>query len=152
MSMALMIAAAIAVRNPFWPIGYEGVKEVISPEPRVETKQLVDTEAEISARLAAALAKDATVISKRHWIEARKLLRVTGSATVTDKDGKQRLGLIINGNTYGDGDFISINHEGRRFTWRILGFSKGGSLKLQQFRAKLLDEDEKSKGEKLQLA
>ena len=30
------LAAAVAVRNPFWPIGYEGTKEAISAEAKVE--------------------------------------------------------------------------------------------------------------------
>ena len=32
------LIAAVAVRNPFWPIGYEGVKEEISAEPKVEVR------------------------------------------------------------------------------------------------------------------
>ena len=34
--LPFLAIATVAVRNPFWPIGYEGVKEVITAEPKVE--------------------------------------------------------------------------------------------------------------------
>ncbi|MBR4616358.1 MAG: hypothetical protein IKO55_12185, partial [Kiritimatiellae bacterium] len=34
----LILIAAIAVRNPFWPIGFEGERETISAEPIVDVK------------------------------------------------------------------------------------------------------------------
>jgi len=156
MSMALAIAAAMAVRNPFWPIGYEGAKEEISPEPRVVVKQLSsatdDTataaEAASAAEEAAAAATASNALQPRHWAEARKALRITGTTTVTAEDGSKRHGVLINGLSYGDGDLISVNHGGRRFTWRVQGLTEGSTLRLQRVRAREIEEEDHSKGDK----
>lgn len=149
MKLFLPVIAAIAVRNPFWPIGYEGVREEISANPKVEvqTAPLAEGDDTATAATAAALARNAKTISSRHWAEARKTLRVTGTATATAANGAKRHGVIINGNTYGNGDLISINHEGRRFTWRIQGLTEGATLKLARVRAKDIDDDDDLKGE-----
>lgn len=154
MNLSLAIVAAIAVRNPFWPIGYEGVKEEITAEPRVLAQQEADSakaavgDAEGGAGNLAPTVPDTRVISPRHWAEARKSLRITGSTTVTAEDGTKKHCVLINGLTYGDGDLISVNHDGRRFTWRIQGLTEGASLKLQRVRAKDIEEDDNSKGDK----
>ena len=152
MSTTLLVLAAIAVRNPFWPIGYEGVHEEISAEPKVEVSGGIGIEGDetatagASAAAAAALAKNAKVISGRHWGEARKTLRISGSTIVTNPNGTKRHGVIINGSTYGNGDLVSVNHDGHRFTWKIQGLTDGATLKLIRVRAKELEEDD-SKGE-----
>ena len=141
-----LFVAAVAVRNPFWPIGYEGVKEEISAEPKVEvhttTTETDDTAtAGAVAQAAAQAAIAAQVVSSRTWAEARKTLRISGTTTVTDKHGRKRHSVIINGLTYGDGDLISINHEGHRFTWRVQGLTEGATLRLVRIRAKDVDDD-----------
>ena len=143
MNTTLLILAAIAVRNPFWPIGYEGVREEISAEPKIEVASAAsDNEETATAATAAALAATSQQISARDWQEARKTLRISGTTIVTDqKTLKQKQSVIINGFTYGDGDLISINHEGRRFTWRIQGLTDGATLKLVRVRAKELEDD-----------
>lgn len=147
MNTLVLTLAAIAVRNPFWTIGYEGVREEISAEPKVEvTTTVTDGEDTATAATAAALARKSQVVSTHHWAEARKTLHITGTTTVTANNGTKRHGVIINGYTYGDGDLISTNHEGRRFTWRIQGLTEGATLKLIRVRAKDIEEDE-SKGE-----
>ena len=146
--------AAIAVRNPFWPIGYEGVREEITAEPRVELATTggegdeTATAGDSAAAAAAeeALAKTNRIIAGRHWGEARKTLRISGTTTITNPNGTKRHGVIINGYTYGNGDFVSVNHDGHRFTWKIQGLTEGATLKLVRVRAKELEEDE-SKGE-----
>lgn len=147
MSALIAAVAAIAVRNPFWPIGYEGVREQISAEPKVEVQSAAAepdetaTAASVAATVAA-LEQTNESISTRNWIEAKKSLRISGTTVVTDTStGRQKQGIIINGYSYGDGDLISINHGGRRFTWRIKGLSDGSTLKLVRVRAKQLDED-----------
>ena len=147
--LPFLAAAAVAVRNPFWPIGYEGVKEVISTEPKIEvqataTQEVDDTAtagAEAQAAEQAAIA--AQVVSSHTWAEARKTLRISGTTTVTDKKGRKRHSAIINGLTYGDGDLVSINHEGHRFTWRVQGLTEGATLRLIRLRAKDIDGDKK---------
>ena len=54
MSTLFVLSAAIALRNPFWPIGYDGEREVISAEPRVAVKVASTNEVETTAADAAA--------------------------------------------------------------------------------------------------
>ncbi|MBQ6137394.1 MAG: hypothetical protein IJI73_08500 [Kiritimatiellae bacterium] len=142
---SLAIIAALAVRNPFWPIGYEGEKEEITAEPIVEVQITTNAEGEETATAAAAaeLAKTSLVVSPRNWAEARKTLRISGTTVVTDqKTHTRRQAVIINGLTYGNGDLISINHDGHRFTWRIQGLTEGATIRLVRVRAKSLDDEE----------
>ncbi|MBR1922085.1 MAG: hypothetical protein IJ829_08855 [Kiritimatiellae bacterium] len=133
MNVALLIAA-IAVRNPFWPIGYEGAREMISAEPTVDVK--VAASAEDETATAATAARSSQTVSDRHWAEARKTLRIGGTAVVTNPDGTRSQCIMINGLAYGDGDLISVNHGNKRFTWRVVGLTKGETVKLQRVRAR----------------
>ena len=141
------LAAAVAVRNPFWPIGYEGTKEAISAEPKVEIAAAAapDTDETATAGAVAQAAAQAEAaahtVSARSWAEARKTLRISGTTTVTDRKGRKRHSAIINGRTYADGDLISINHDGHRFTWRVQGLTEGATLKLYRLRAKDIDDE-----------
>ena len=51
---------------------------------------------------------------------------------------------MLNGLAYGDGDLVSVNHNGRRFTWRVKGLTEKDTVKLVRIRAKTI-EDTKSK-------
>ena len=152
-ALALLLAA-VAVRNPFWPIGYEGTKETISAEPKVELTKTepaeVDDTATAGAGAQAAVQAElaAQVVSSHNWAEARKTLRISGTTIVTDVHGRKRYGAIINGLTYGDGDLISVNHKGHRFTWRVQGLTEGATLRLVRLRAKDIKEDPKGDKEK----
>ena len=149
MNTAFLILSAIAVRNPFWPIGFEGTREEISAKPKIEIQTVTgaDGEETATAATAAALAATSQQISARHWQEARKTLRISGTTVVTDQITlRQKQSVSINGYTYGDGDLISINHDGHRFTWRIRGLTEGQTLKLERVRVKEIEEDT-SKGE-----
>lgn len=137
---AILVLAAMAVRNPFWPIGYEGVREVISAEPVVEVKNAATTTEEDTATAVMA-AQSSQTISPRQWVEARKSLKIGGLVIVTDNDGAKRQCAMINGRAYGDGDLISANHNGRRFTWRVQGLTKGATIKLKRIRAKRIDDE-----------
>ena len=139
MSTALLILAAITVRNPFWPIGYEGTRETITAEPVVEVKTTAATADDETATSASTAPVEEPSIATRHWADARKTLRVGGIAVVTDADGTKRQCIMINGLAYGDGDLISITHENRRFTWRVQGLTKGATVKLSRVRARLLE-------------
>ena len=137
---AILLSAAIAVRNPFWPIGYEGVREVISAEPTVEVKASTTT-ADDDTATAAMAAHSSQTVSTRHWVEARKSLRIGGTVVVTGKDDRKRQCIMINGLAYGDGDLISANHNGRRFTWLVQGLTDGATIKLKRIRAKRIDDE-----------
>ena len=144
---SLVLIAAIAVRNPFWPIGYEGVREVISAEPTIELKTPASTDEETTTAASDAIAAQAAQTAAkaknidRLWIDARKTLRIGGIATVTDNDGTRHNCIMINGLAYGNNDLISINHENHRFTWRVKGLTKGETVKLTRVRIKVLEDE-----------
>ena len=135
------LIAAVAVRNPFWPIGYEGEREVISAEPIVDVGVATPTTDEEETATAGAVARSSQTISDRHWSEARKTLKTSGMTVITGQDGKRRQCIMINGLAYGDGDLISVNHEGHRFTWRVKGLTNRDTIKLVRVRAKKIEDD-----------
>ena len=61
----------------------------------------------------------------------------------------KRFAAGVIGELYGNGDLISINHEGHRFTWRVQGLTEGATLRLPRLRVKDV-EDEEPKGDKKQ--
>ena len=139
----MLILAAIAVRNPFWPIGFEGEREIISAEPKVDVSVATAPTDEDTAT-AGAVARSSQTISDRHWSEARKTLKTSGITVVTGQDGTRRQCIMLNGLAYGDGDLVSVNHNGRRFTWRVKGLTEKDTVKLVRIRAKTI-EDTKSR-------
>lgn len=142
MNILLLLAATVALRNPFWPIGFEGEREAISPEPTVAVKtvQSADGDETATSITAEALDDAATSVTARHWTAARQTLRISGTTIVTNPDGSVRQGILINGLTYTDGDLISINHGTRRFTWRVQGLTEGKTLRLIRVRARKIDD------------
>ena len=75
-------------------------------------------------------------ISREDWKKAMKSLKIGNPAVITTQDGKTRSTISINGNIYGDGDLMSVTHEGIRFTWRIKGLAGGEKLKLERLKAR----------------
>ena len=135
----MLILAAIAVRNPFWPIGFEGEREIISAEPKVDVSVATAPTDEDTAT-AGAVARSSQTISDRHWSEARKTLKTSGITVVTGQDGTRRQCIMLNGLAYGDGDLVSVNHNGRRFTWRVKGLTEKDTVKLVRIRAKTIED------------
>lgn len=145
---SLLIFAAIAVRNPFWPLGYDGPREVISPEPIVDVSATAETDGDQDeTATAGAVAAISKTITSKHWAEARKSLKIGGRSVVTRPDGTKRQSVMINGLVYANGDLISTNCGSRRFTWRIKGLTDGETLKLVRVRAKVVSGNETSTGE-----
>ncbi len=148
MTTTLLLFATL-VRNPFTPVDYDGGFERISLEPRVVLEQ-PDSAREKEADTATSAAQIAREgldkkddVQSRHWMDARKTLRITGTARAQNADGTEKQSVIINGLTYGNGDLISVNHHGRRFTWRIEGFVPGESLRLVRVKARVLADEKK---------
>ena len=75
-------------------------------------------------------------VTREDWKKAMKSLKIGNPAVITTQDGKTRSTISINGNIYGDGDLMSVTHEGIRFTWRIKGLAGGEKLKLERLRAR----------------
>lgn len=138
-----ILAATIPIRNPFWPIGYEGDREAISSEARIAVKATESVTDETATSVTAeAMESISDTASTRQWVAARKTLAFGGRVRARDKDGNLRTSVIINGNAYGDGDLISINNGNRRFTWRVKGLTSGNTLKLERVKARRLKPDE----------
>lgn len=145
----IVVASALLLRNPFWPIGYEGEREAISAEPRIIVKAAPEhKEEEQTAKTQQAtrqkVMERATALN---WIAARKTLRIGGTVMAKEPDGSTRSSVFINGRNYVDNDLISINYEGHRFTWRVTGLTENGTLKLERVRTRPL-ESKRQKGAK----
>lgn len=154
-TIPITIAATILLRNPFWPVGYEGDREAISDEPRLEAKVKAEAQAQAAAdddkktsvtdeaiaeaEAEAELANNKAKKVDRLWINARKSLKIDGARMIA-KDGKtSHQALIINGRVYADGDLISINVGERRYTWRVRALTESGTLKLQRIKFRDLE-------------
>ena len=147
-TILILAAATIPLRNPFWPVGYRGTPEPISDEPRVRvaadasaaTEEDANTSASVEALAAAARDSNDAQAMERRWISARKSLRV-GGAMMKASGEKSRQSIAINGFIYGDGDLVSVNHDGWRFTWRVKKLTENKTLQLVRVRARELDEE-----------
>ena len=147
--LSILLAATIPLRNPFWPVGYHGTLEPISDAANIHAVEQPTEEeetrtsaaaAEALAAAAAAHDEDDAVEMERRWVRARKSLRVMGTMKVGGEvNPRQAVG--INGNIYGDGDLVSINHDGYRFTWRVRALTKNKTLQLIRVRARELELD-----------
>lgn len=143
-TLCALMAAVIPIRNPFWPIGYEGERESITSEARVAVKAAEPVADETATSVTAEAMESASdTASSRQWVAARKTLTFGGRVRAKADDGAVKTSIIINGKAYGDGDLISINHGSRRFTWRIQGLTAGNTLKLERVKSRRLNSDSK---------
>lgn len=152
-ALLLLLAATIPLRNPFWPIGYNGVREIITDEPRVEIKVTSEDEAKkdvetsVNAEtIAAARAQAEAEASQgdatdRLWIAARKSLKIGGIVKIGDRQS-----ITINGNVYADGDIVAAIHEDCRFFWRVRGLTENGTLQLLRLRYTEIETESDEKG------
>ena len=141
-SAAAFLSAAMMLRNPFWPIGYEGEREEISAEPRVVVKAAPEAKDEKEETARAQHETRQMIMERatsRNWAAARKSLRIGGTVFARQPDGSTRSSVFINGRDYVDNDLVSVNFEGQRFTWRVTGLTGSGTLKLQRVRVRPLE-------------
>ena len=141
----LLAAATIPLRNPFWPVGHPGEREAIADTPRIKVAVEApssddDTKTSVSdeAIAEAAQAADDAQAAERRWAKARKSLKI-GSVMRISGDEEARQAVTINGHVYADGDLVSSNHDGWRFTWRVQGVTENKTLRLVRIRARELD-------------
>jgi len=96
---------AWAVRDPFWPVGYEPPKAAVveaAPlsEPVIQVTEIPITEAE--------------------WAKARKALVISGFTQSTRPDnGAILTQVMINRRTYAAGDTLSVTNLDIQFIWRV---------------------------------
>ena len=140
--MSAALIAALLLRNPFWPIGYEGEREEISAEARVAVKAVQETKEEDQTARAEQETRQRALeqATSRNWIAARRTLRIGGTVFAKQPDGSTRSSVFINGRDYVDNDLVSVNCDGRRFTWRVTGLTDNGTLKLERVRARPLED------------
>ena len=151
--LSIVLIATIPLRNPFWPVGYTGEREAIVDEPRLkvvttaEETTAEDTRTSVTAEAIAAAEAEAADNGQgldRLWIRARKALKIGSTLKLGGNDGRQA--VTINGKIYGDGDLISFNHNGYRFTWRIKQLTDNNTLKLLRIKARELETETEGKG------
>ena len=142
MSASAMILAALLLRNPFWPIGYEGEREEISAEARVAARSAPEPVRRDDTQTARAEQESRMKAEKRrarpamNWTAAKKTLRIGGTVFAREPDGSTRSSVFINGRDSVDNDLVSVNFDGHRFTWRVTGLTENGILRLERVRAK----------------
>ena len=141
-SATAILFTALMLRNPFWPIGYEGEREEISAEPRVAVKAAPEAKEETEETAKAQQETRQMIMERatsRNWAAARKSLRIGGTVLARQPDGSTKSSIFINGRDYVDNDLVSVNFEGHRFTWRVTGLTGTGTLKLQRVRVRPLE-------------
>ena len=152
--LATALLATIPLRNPFWPVGYTGEREPIVDEPRVKVAAAAseetaeeDTKTSVTAEaIAEAEAKEQKNGQglDRLWIKARKQLKIGSTLKLGGDKGRQA--ITINGKIYADGDLVSFNHNGYRFTWRVRELTDNNTLKLVRVKARELETETEEKG------
>ncbi len=75
-------------------------------------------------------------ITPEEWKKAKKSLKFSNPAVVKTQDGQVRATICINGNIYGDGDYMSTTLDGVRFTWRVRWGDGGQKLLLEHVKAR----------------
>ena len=151
--LATALLATIPLRNPFWPVGYTGEREAIVDEPHVKVAATTeetaeeDTKTSVTAEAIAAAEAEAADNGQgldRLWIKARKALKIGSTLKAGGEDGRQA--VTINGKIYADGDLVSFNHNGYRFTWRVKQLTENNTLKLLRVKARELETETDEKG------
>ena len=143
MNASFILIATLLLRNPFWPIGYEGEREEISAEARVTEKAPPPPEPKEEVQTAKSqqetIQREMARATSRNWIAARKTLRIGGTLRAKKPDGTTESCVYINGKVYADNDEVSANHNGRSYTWRVTGLTENGTLKLERVRARPIE-------------
>jgi len=96
----------VALRDPFWPVGYE-------PEKPVDV-EIVKQQS----------------LADRNWNEAMKQVAIQGVSSVSGE-----YYAIINTETKRVGESVSVEYGGMRYTWRVDGIAPPGSVKLRRVSA-----------------
>lgn len=144
MNVLLLLAAVFStetVRDPFWPVGFEGERHAISAEPRFppagpvapaeEEKKKVEEPPSAPAALSAAEQEDA------RWNAALRTLRFGGLV----KLGKESA-VMVNGKVRSVGEYVRADHDGRRFIWRVAEGGADRKLRLTRVKSVGLEEIE----------
>ncbi|MDD4101498.1 MAG: hypothetical protein PHU80_02555 [Kiritimatiellae bacterium] len=117
----LFVAAAAAetpdsaLRDPFWPLGYEPKK----PEPE-KPPEALEPVPEKTAPPPAPAKPVLQPVTEREWEEALKSLSISGRIRSTRPDtGETRVQMMINRQTYGAGDIVCVTNHNTAFFWQL---------------------------------
>lgn len=101
--LSFCFSGSAFARDPFWPLGYEGVVAVKpagnQPPPKVLNQDVPPRK---------------RVVTEDDWTAARKLVKMTGFASA---GGRQI--AFMNGKSYRHGDKLTFTNDGILFTWRV---------------------------------
>ena len=129
------MAAPQPVRNPFWPIGHEGVRTVISPVPRVRkapgVKPVPVAEKPAVQEEVKAPTGEATVAE---WEAACEQVKVGVVMRARQAGGGERASIIFNGRVCDVGEEVKAVSQHRVFVWRFAGIGNGGIVRLVRLR------------------
>ena len=150
--LAAAMAATAPVRDPFWPVGFEGERHVISAEPRAVAEGkaatgevrppapagtnvvvVADAGEEWARRAEAARRK---LEMDRRWAAAVKQLSFGGAVKLE----KGASAVLVNGRARTAGDYVRVDHDGYRFIWRVARSATEQKLRLERVKAVGLDE------------
>lgn len=150
--LAAAMAATAPVRDPFWPVGYEGARYPISAEPRFASETSLKTETEepvVPVKTNIVVAVDAgeewarraeaarlKLEMDKRWAAAVKQLKFGG--VVEMREGPSA--VLINGRARAEGDYVRFDHDGHRFIWRVARSATEQKLRLDRVKAVRLDE------------
>lgn len=131
------LAAPQPVRNPFWPVGYEGKRAVISAVPRVrKAPEPVKTTPKVVAKPTvqeeAKIPTGAATVAE--WEMACGQVKVGVVMRARQKGGTERASVIFNGRVCNVGEEVKAVSNHRVFVWRFAGIGEGGVVRLVRVR------------------
>ncbi len=151
--LAALLAADVPLRDPFWPVGYEGERRVISAElrfaPSAEEPAAEPVAEEPAAKSvpAAKTAAEADAAAEEpgadvRWSEASRSLRFGGLVGMRSADGQSASSaMLVNGRACSAGDSICVDYRGFRYFWRVERGEDERKLRLVRIRADRLGEE-----------
>lgn len=135
----LCAAAPQPVRNPFWPVGYEGERTLISPVPRVRKVSEPPPAPETPATPASPTVQEeekrptgeATV---EEWKAACRQIKVGVVMRARKKGSDERASVVFNGQVCNVGEEVRMPTRRWVFVWRFAGIGAGGVVRLVRLR------------------
>jgi len=101
--LSFYFPGSAVARDPFWPLGYEGVVVVKPVTDNTVPKVLIQD-----------VTPPKRVVTAEDWTAARKRVEMTGFASA---GGRQI--AFVNGKSYRHGDKLTFANDGILFTWRV---------------------------------
>lgn len=129
------------VRNPFWPVGYQGRREAITDggeAERIATGATAGAVAMPGGETAETEAAETVVeaapesADEQMWGKALALLKPGGVVTVREGEGGAGQYGMLNGRVFKAGDCVTVRADGRLYKWMIRAFDADGRVRLDR--------------------